>query len=87
MTVRVAEVEAAAYVESPAKATVIVYVPVADGAAVLTEAMPRKLVVAVLVTPLRVKVTVFPATGVTGPARSQADRVIEAPLAALVEPK
>ena len=83
---RLAEVDAEAYVASPAKATVTVYVPVVAGAVVLTKAMPRPLVTALRVAPLREKVTVFPAMGVKPPVWSHAERVIEAPGAAFVGP-
>ena len=85
-TVRVAEVEAAAYVVSPAKVIPIGYEPAVAGAVVTTEATPELFVVAVRVAPLSVKVTVFPEIAVPDPVLSFALRVIVAPGAAVVGP-
>jgi hypothetical protein len=86
LTLRETEVEAAAYVVSPPKATLIVYVPAFAGAVVLTEATPERFVVAVLVAPLRVKEIVRLESPVPADVLSVAESVIEAPWAALVEP-
>ena len=61
------EAEAAAYVASPAKATLIVYFPPFTGAVVFTEATPELFVVAVKVAPLSVKVIVRLAIAALGP--------------------
>jgi len=79
-------VETAAYVGSPAKATLIVYVPAFAGAVDLTEATPELFVVAVRVAPLRVKEIGRLEIAAPADVLSVAERVIEAPWAALVEP-
>jgi hypothetical protein len=66
-TLRVAEVDAAAYVVLPAKATAMGYEPTVVGAVVTTEATPEPFVVAIRVTPLGVKVTVCSAMAVPDP--------------------
>jgi hypothetical protein len=85
-TLREAVVEATACVVSPAKAILTGYVPRAVGAVVTTEARPELLVFALRVTPLSVKVTVFPAIATPADVLSVALRVIEAPGATAVEP-
>ena len=80
------EAEAAAYVASPAKATLIVYFPPFTGAVVFTEATPELFVVAVKVAPLSVKVIVRLAIAAPADVLSVAERVIEAPWVALVGP-
>jgi hypothetical protein len=80
------EAEAAAYVASPAKATLMVYFPAFAGAVVFTEATPKLFVVAVKVAPLSVKVIVRLEIAAPADVLSVAERVIEAPWAALVGP-
>jgi hypothetical protein len=83
----VAEVEAAAYVVSPAKAIPIGHFPAFAGAVVTHEAKPALFVVALTVTPLSVNMTVLPEMAAAPVAVLRvAERVIVAPCAALVAP-
>jgi hypothetical protein len=79
-------VDEAAVVESPANALVTAYVPAVVGAVTFALATPEAFVVALVFRPLKVNLTVLPATGVPPAVVSEAESVTVAPRAADVGP-